>query len=237
MVHKIILTSLLLVLASVPALAQQSNSLGFRLGSFNTGLSFEGDDGVNFGLSGQVVKDWARGEQGFLRGRLGLSTAWSGTAFYRKDMRTSNNVHSLMVGIGRGKRKEIGPFALTYGADALVDFKPVARRLYQDRFETSQELQLQRNGSVGWGVGAAAGIFLQLEWNIRKNIWIGFEQTFRLSYSYDYVQVYNERTNTDLQTGVETHGFASTSYSTTRIAHPFQFTSPLFSVTFRPGGK
>lgn len=220
--------------------AQDGNSFGIRLGYFNpqftsTKTQVSSSSDFSGGLGIQLVKDWAREGQNFWRGRLGLGLSTSRSPLSNPNNFNSNNSISTYVGIGRGRRIELAPFALSYGGEFGIGVRPYSQsKSYaaysESAFSTeSTTTYNQPNASLN------AGIFLQLDWNITRNIWFGIEQRLMASvnygrevYAYEYSITQNGNTTTTRETR------KSTAWS---FGSPFYFPSPLFSLTFRPGGN
>lgn len=220
---------------------QNDNSLGIRVGTFNpTFVSTKDDNGATsrFGgdLSLQLVRDWATGEAGFWRGRVGLSLAASRNPLGNEDNYSRSSSLGASIFVGRGRRIDLAPFSLSYGGEVGLGVVPHDLAQSFDRNTlggtTSESSNSIRNvqGRIG------AGVFLQLDWNIHRNIWIGMEQRFIASV------VYSSTTQTTTFTTTPTGGSASTNTTETKqsewnFSQPFQIPFPLLSITFRPGGK
>jgi hypothetical protein len=220
--------------------AQDGNSFGIRLGSFDPSFSsYRTQNGTSrsfaAGMNVQVVKDWAREGQGFWRGRLGLGFSASKSPLSNPNAYTTNNAFSTSIWLGRGRRIEFAPFALSYGGEFGIGMQPYNQSksyfAYGDAFssyETSSTIQ-QPSASLN------AGVFLQLDWNIHRNIWIGIEQRLYASVNYSqesYESVYAITQNGGTTTTVENRNTNSWSFG-----NPFYIPTPLFSLTFRPGGN
>lgn len=220
--------------------AQDGNSFGIRLGYFNpqfasTKTQSGSSSDFQGGLGIQLVKDWAREGQSFWRGRLGLGLSTSRSPLGNPDNFNSSNSVSTYVGLGRGRRIELAPFALSYGGEFGIGVRPYSQAknyaVYSEpTFRTeSTSIVRQPNASLN------AGIFLQLDWNITRNIWLGIEQRLIASVNYNreaYETVYSITQNGNTITNRETRKSNAWSFGS-----PFYFPAPLFSLTFRPGGN
>ena len=239
MANRSIILALVFCLSGLGAMAQPGNAIGIRIGTASTGFGL-GEakvEGVLAGLSAQVVKDWYKSPQGFVRGRLGLETRWAGSAF-RTDFSTdSHKTYQFAVGIGRGHRVTHGPFALTYGADAALILLPFQQNKFNRDESDGTTAATIRNRTRAMGLGFDAGVFVEMEWNIRRNIWIGLQQNFHFGVRYTQTETRHSAESLTIQTGATQHRFESTTSGQSKFSHPFSFTPPLFSLTFRPGGK
>jgi hypothetical protein len=232
---------LLLLLGSVTnsLQGQNNNSFGLRFGNFNAGISSgassDSENSVQGGLALELVRDWATGTAGFWRGRLGLNFG-IGSESVGPGTRTTLGAGAA-IGIGRGHRVDLGPFAFSYGGGGALGFYPInqSRSAYISSDGTTNYEQITESNYSS--VGLSGDVFLQLEWNIHRNIWIGIENRFVCSARYNR----NASTYTNLTTpvaggaGLVTETTSSTSWVS--FSHPFGMPSPLFSLTFRPGGN
>lgn len=220
---------------------QNDNSFGIRIGTFNPTFATTKDDGdASSRFAGdlrvQLVRDWATGEAGFWRGRVGLSLAASRNPLGVEDAYSRTSYLGASIFVGRGRQIDLAPFSLSYGGE--VGLGVVPHDLGESYFRsfsggtTYESTTAIRNvqGRV------SAGVFLQLDWNIHRNIWIGMEQRFIAS------AVCSSWTQTNTFTTTPTGGSASTNTTETQqsewnFLQPFQIPYPLLSITFRPGGK
>lgn len=239
MANRIIILALAFGLAGLGAIAQSGNPIGIRIGSAAAGFGVGRVEveGVKAGFSAQVVKDWYKSPHGFVRGRLGLETLWAGSVFSTDFSTQSHKTYQFAVGVGRGHRVTHGPFALTYGADAALILLPFQQNKYNRDENDGTTAATIRNRKRTMGLGFDAGVFVEMEWNIRRNIWIGLQQNFHFGVRYTHTEERRTSEVLTIQTGVTRHLFESETNGKTKFSHPFSFTPPLFSLTFRPGAK
>ena len=220
--------------------AQDGNSFGIRLGYFNpkfasTKTQVGSSSDFSGGLSIQLVKDWAREGQSFWRGRLGLGLSTLKSPLSSPDNFYSSNSVSTYLGLGRGRRIELAPFALSYGGEFGIGVRPYNQAKnyysYSDPLSSYESTNINGNPSAS----LYGGIFLQLDWNIHRNIWIGIEQ--RLTASVNYYQETYRSEFSSTQNGITTTTRETSKSTSWSFGSPFYFPSPLFSLTFRPGGN
>lgn len=241
--RKYIYTMLVLLGGATQALqGQNSNSFGIRLGSFdtyvnNTKSSNGGYTRISGGLRMELVKDWAVGESGFWRGRLALNLGRERNPLNVNTYSNNRAVTGAGLTIGRGRRIDLAPFAFSYGGEGGVSYTPL-NRLRTVNYSTSplnnnQDIRInnQANAEV------FGGMFLQLEWNVTRGIWIGVEQRFRCSILYGREVEEETYISTPIAGGAPTTTTSKTISNRISFAHPFEVPTTLFSLTFRPGGK
>lgn len=232
---------MLVLLGGATSSLQAQNSWGIRVGSFDPTFTFQKDTNSNYSrfdgnLSAQVVRDWAKGDAGFWRGRLGLSLYAAADPLGNQSYYNRSSQLYTSVSLGRGHRIDLAPFAFSFGGEVGIGFSPYTRRKSYNVSNlpglTTELTQISRNfqGSLG------AGMFLQLDWNIHRNIWIGVEQRFLASVVYRTGKL-TRTTNSTPDGGSTTTTTEINTQKSFGFAHPFQIPSPLFSVTFRPGGN
>jgi hypothetical protein len=219
--------------------AQSGNAIGIRIGSAGVGFEIGGlsTDEVQAGFSAQLVKDWFKTERGFIRGRLGLLSQWTGTTLTNPGATSSARSHQLSVGIGRGHRITHGPFAMVFGADANLVLLPAGLVKQSSDQSDGTRISTTRQRVVTRGWGMDAGVFLELHWNLRRNLWIGLEQNFNFGFRYAQSEQRKTYEEVDIQTGSSENSFSSKTKRETGFYHPFYYSPPLFSLTYRLGDK
>jgi hypothetical protein len=222
--------------------AQNTPSFGLRLGNFNSQYWRQQSEGqgptrLDGGLGAQLVRDWARGESGFIRGRLGLSLNATKETFVGTPNYANELAFGASVALGRGRTVKLGSFAFHFGGEGELGVAPYSQRYAYSVSPNSAALRESFQTVAQQSLRASAGAFLQLDWNIHRNIWIGVEQRSLFSLAFVREKQREDFSSTPLSGGTTTTLIEESTSNYLAFSHPFDFPTPMFSITFRPGGK